>query len=113
MGLAEALPSRVAATRVPCTHESPALQAQAGQLGLLPALPTLRLSQVQKQILHHSRKTGHQERSCSLTHDFMLMLMSTSTTCYSHFHAHVSYLLCSNACWPSSELRLWHGAAVH
>lgn len=27
MGLAEALPTGVAATGVPCTHESPALQA--------------------------------------------------------------------------------------
>ena len=51
MGPAEALPSGVAATGVPCTHESPALQAQAGQLGPLPALPTLRLSQMQKQVL--------------------------------------------------------------
>lgn len=61
MGLAEALPGGVAAIGVPCTHESPALQAQAGQLGPLPALPTLRLSHMQEEVLQHGRKSGHED----------------------------------------------------
>ena len=59
MGLAEAIPSRVAALGVPCTHEGSALQAQAGLLGGPPTLRTLRLSQMQKQVLHHSIKSSH------------------------------------------------------
>ena len=54
MGLAEALPGWVAALGVPCAHEGSALQAQAGLLGLPPTLRTPCLSQMQKQVLHHS-----------------------------------------------------------
>lgn len=75
MGLAEAVPSGVAATGVPCTHESPALQAQAGQLGPLPALLTLCLSQMQEQVLQHGRASGHNQRSRSSS--CMLRLMVT------------------------------------
>ena len=97
MGLAEALPSGVAATGVPCTHESPTLQAQAGQLGPLPALPTLCFSQMQKQVLQHGRTSGHDQCSCSLSSMLMLMftLIFMSTTLYICDHAHVTYPLCS------------------
>jgi len=114
MGPAEALPSGVAATGVPCTHESPALQAQAGQLGPLPALPTLRLSQMQKQVLLHGRTSGHNQCSCSSSCMLMLMftLICTSPTFYFGVHAHVTYPLCSRLdgqvhVGVSSELRLW------
>ncbi len=82
MGLAEALPTGVAATGVTCTHESPALQAQAGQLGPLPALLTLCLSQMQEEVLQHGRASGHNQCSCFVSSMLMLMftLIFVSTT---------------------------------
>ncbi len=97
MGLAEALPSGVAATGVCCTHESPALQAQAGQLWPLPALLTLCLSQMQEEVLQRGRTSGHHHCSCSLSSMLMLMftLIFMSTIFYFGVHAHVTCPLCS------------------
>ncbi len=114
MGLAQALPSGVAAIGVPCTHERPALQAQAGQLGPLPALPTLRLSHMQEEVLHHGTTSGHHQCSCLLSPMLTLMftLMFTSTTFYFLVYSHVTDPLCSRLdgqvhAGLSSELRLW------